>query len=126
MDKEWRETLKNRELLQIEDAMKTWNRKRREEIRRKKMENDYYAEYEVIEGKGRKVYHVVYQDEVWKVKQERGYTIANGKFDNKAEAVERAKEAAKRAKLGQVIVHKRDGKFQTEYTYGDDPKESKG
>lgn len=90
------------------------------------MKNDYYAEYEVIEGKGRKVYHVVYQGKMWKVKQEKGYTVANGVFLKKSEAVSRAKEAAKKAKLGQVIVHKKDGKFQTEYTYGEDPVESKG
>lgn len=90
------------------------------------MENKYYAEYEVLEGTGRKVYHVVYQDKCWKVKQERGYTIANGKFFKKAEAVARAKKIAKKAKLGQVIIHKKDGKFQTEYTYGEDPVESKG
>lgn len=90
------------------------------------MEDNYYEEYEVLEGKGRKVYHVVYQDEVWKVKQRKGFTITKGKFDNKTEAVARAKEVAKKAKLGQVIVHKKNGEFQTEYTYGDDPRESKG
>ena len=74
----------------------------------------------------RKSYHVVPLEKGgWAVKLE-GAKSPSAKLDKKPEAVTRAKELAKKAKLGQVIVHKLDGKIQAEYTYGDDPKRSKG
>ena len=72
----------------------------------------------------RKVYHVVPADKGWLVKLAKNKT--GTKFKTKTEAVAAAKKLGKEAKLGQVIVHKKDGKIQTEYTYGLDPKESKG
>lgn len=72
----------------------------------------------------RKVYHVVPADKGWLVKLAKNKT--GTKFRTKAEAVAAAKKLGKEAKLGQVIVHKKDGTIQTEYTYGSDPKESKG
>lgn len=49
-----------------------------------------------------------------------------GAWDHKDMAVERAKELAKQAPLGQVIVHGEDGKIQGEFTYGEDPRSSAG
>ena len=49
-----------------------------------------------------------------------------GAWDHKHLAVEHAKELAKAAGLGQVIVHGKDGRIQDEFTYGDDPAASKG
>ena len=68
----------------------------------------------------RKKYHVVPHPEGWKVEAE-GAERASNIYDNKADAIERAKELAKSHPLGQVIIHKQDGIIQTEYTYGNDP-----
>lgn len=76
--------------------------------------------------KMRKVYHVVPAPEKgWLVKEEKNKN-PSARADRKADAVKRAKELAKKAKLGQVIVHKKNGQIQTEYTYGDDPRSTKG
>ena len=75
----------------------------------------------------RKCYHVTFnrKTETWEMKL-KGAKCASARSPRKTDAVARAKELAKKAKLGQVIVHKQDGKIQTEYTYGADPKRSKG
>lgn len=74
----------------------------------------------------RKVYHVTKnKNEGWDVKKENA-TRATKNLDTKDEALKVAKELAKNADLGQVIVHKQDGKIQTEYTYGKDPYPPKG
>jgi hypothetical protein len=107
------------------------------------MTNDYYESIEIImpkhqkksqkkkEKSKRKVYHVVpchgsMKKKIWKVKLEGRSTAANGIFPSKKRALSRARELAKKAKLGQVIVHKLDGTIQTEYTYGKDPRNIKG
>jgi hypothetical protein len=74
----------------------------------------------------RKVYHVTPAPAGgWSVKAEDNKN-PSGHFKTKNEAVARGKELAKKPALGQVIVHKQDGKIQTKYTYGDDPKKTKG
>jgi hypothetical protein len=107
--------------------------------------DDYYESIEVIKPKHqrkaqqpkkdkpkRKTYHVVPhtihhgKKRLWKVKLAGRSTVANGVFNKKTDAVTRAKELGKKAKLGQVIIHKLDGTIQTEYTYGEDPRKTKG
>ncbi|MFA5858010.1 MAG: DUF2188 domain-containing protein [Elusimicrobiota bacterium] len=61
----------------------------------------------------------------WDVKS-RGAEKAAGNFENKSDAVGRAKEIAKNAPLGQVVIKGVDGKIQTEHTYGKDPYPPKG
>ncbi|HAM38064.1 MAG TPA: hypothetical protein DCP53_01495 [Elusimicrobia bacterium] len=61
----------------------------------------------------------------WNVKS-RGAEKSAGNFENKSRAIGRAKEIAKNAPLGQVVVKKTNGKIQTEYTYGKDPYLPKG
>ena len=74
----------------------------------------------------RKVYHVTPDAERgWQVKAEDAKR-ASSMHGKKTEAVDRARELAQRQKLGQVIVHKKDGTIQTEYTYGNDPSPPKG
>ena len=74
----------------------------------------------------RKVYHVTPTGERdWKVKG-RGNSRADSVHENKSEAVDRARELAKSQPLGQIIIHKEDGKFQTEHTYNSDPFPPKG
>lgn len=73
----------------------------------------------------RKTYHVVKQDDQWKVKGEKAER-SSGNFDTKDAAVDRAKELAKSQPLGQVVIHKQDGTIQTEHTYGADPRDVPG
>lgn len=69
--------------------------------------------------------HVVPKDEGWAV-QKQGAGKATSVHETKSEAVEKAKEVAKKAPTGQVIIHKKDGTIQTEHTYGKDPNPPKG
>jgi len=74
----------------------------------------------------RKVYHVVRRDEIWHVRRTRARR-ASGCHSSKAAAIRQAKGLADRpGLLGQVVVHGRDGKVQTEWTYGDDPRGTRG
>jgi len=70
----------------------------------------------------RKVIHVVFKknEASWQL---RGGT---GSFATKTKAVAAGKKQAKAGGLGQLIVHKKTGGIQTEYTYGSDPRRSKG
>lgn len=73
----------------------------------------------------RKVYHVTERDGEWRVKRV-GARRAAHVCSSKAAAVSLAKSLAKRAPLGQVIVHGDNGRLQTEYTYGKDPRRTRG
>ena len=73
----------------------------------------------------RKKYHVVPDGDGWAVKLEGGQR-ASAKAVRKVDAVARGKELAKKAPLGQIIIHKQDGKIQTEHTYGEDPERHPG
>lgn len=74
----------------------------------------------------RRVYHVLpSSDGDWKVK-ENGSERAVKILERKTDALNLAKELAKNAGLGQVIIHKSDGSIQTEYTYGQDSEKTKG
>ena len=74
--------------------------------------------------KERIVYHVVPNSsgEKWVVSQERAEF--RRELDTKDEAVQLAKDLARKAELGQVKVHKKDGNMEYESTYGDDPRRS--
>jgi hypothetical protein len=77
-------------------------------------------------AKTRKVYHVTPgAGGGWDVKAEDNKR-PSGNFKTKTDAVARGKELAKKASLGQIKIHKQNGKIQTEHTYGDDPKKYKG
>ena len=56
----------------------------------------------------------------WKVSK-RGGSRASGTFDKKQDAVSRGRELAKAQERGQLVIKKKNGRIQTEYTYGDDP-----
>ena len=61
----------------------------------------------------------------WKVKSE-GAKRAAANYENKPDAIDKAKEIAQNAPLGQVIIQGKDGVIQTEYTYQHDPYPPKG
>jgi Uncharacterized protein conserved in bacteria (DUF2188) len=56
----------------------------------------------------------------WKVKRE-GTSRADSVHEQKSDAVARARALVKSSKPSQMIIHGRDGKIQTEHTYGPDP-----
>ena len=74
--------------------------------------------------KERVVYHVVPNSsgEKWVVSQEKAEF--RREFETKDEAVDFAKERARKEELGQVKVHKKDGNMEYESTYGEDPRRS--
>lgn len=61
----------------------------------------------------------------WNVKTE-GKSKAAANFDDKSDAIDKAKDIAQNASKGQVIIQKMDGKIQIEYTYKKDPYPPKG
>lgn len=74
----------------------------------------------------RKIYHVMPTvNGDWKVKG-RGLSRSDSIHENKSDAVHRARDLAKSQSLSQLVIHKKDGTFQTEYTYGSDPFPPKG
>ena len=76
----------------------------------------------------RKSYHVVYskQLKVWRVKL-LGKIVVNS-ISTKKLAIAKGKMLAKSCALGQLVIHKMDGKIGVEYTYprSSDPRKSKG
>lgn len=77
-------------------------------------------------SKKRTTYYVTPADDGdWRVAREGAKRAANV-FEDKSDALARAKELAKEQPLGQVIVQRQDGRFQTEYTYGEDPERTPG
>jgi hypothetical protein len=73
----------------------------------------------------RKIVRVNPDPDGWKVKSA-GAERADSIHDLKSDAVARAKEIAKAANTGQVVIKGRDGRIQTEHTYGKDPYPPKG
>jgi hypothetical protein len=74
----------------------------------------------------RKIYHVTKcKGGGWDVK-EAGTHRCTEHSATKQEAIVRGRKLAQKSGLGQLIVHKLNGRIQTEYTYGSDPKHSRG
>ena len=63
--------------------------------------------------------HVVPHDEGWATMKE-GAERAGSIFDNKADALEQAREQARRERVD-VIIHGRNGRIQDSDSYGNDP-----
>ncbi len=71
-------------------------------------------------------YHVTKRpDGPWQTKAE-GASRASIVAQTKAEVVDRTRDLANAKPLAQVLIHKADGRFQTEHTYGKDPYPPKG
>jgi uncharacterized protein YdaT len=73
----------------------------------------------------RRTYHVVSSDKGWSVKRENSQR-ASSTHNIKQDAIQRGKELANSSSEGQLIIHRKDGKIQTEYTYGNDPERYPG
>lgn len=72
----------------------------------------------------RKTYHVTKKGDHWQGKLV-GAERASVVETTKAEAVTKTKDLAKAAPLGQIKIHKENGRLQTEHTYGQDPRRYK-
>lgn len=76
-------------------------------------------------GKPKRVsYHVVPTDDEWHLKRQGEKRYAS--FKTKTEAVRAGVKEARSHEAGQLIIHKKNGRFQEERTYGFDPPRSKG
>lgn len=73
----------------------------------------------------RMVFHVVPSAQGWQVKEQRN-PEALTTLPTKAEAIEAGRAIAKSHRLSQLIIHRANGTIETEYTYGNDPKDSEG
>lgn len=75
----------------------------------------------------RNVYHVTYRstDSKWQVKKT-GNDQASSVHYTKEAAIDAGKSLAKANEPSQLVIHKMDGIFETEYTYGNDPYPPKG
>jgi len=70
----------------------------------------------------RRVYHVIsFGDLGWKVELAGSGDSEGRLFELKTQAIEHAKLLAQAAERGQVVIHDRSGRIQTEYTYGHGP-----
>jgi hypothetical protein len=47
-------------------------------------------------------------------------------FSTKEEAVRQGRQSGKAAGLAQLVIHKANGTIETEHTYGQDPRRTKG
>jgi len=65
----------------------------------------------------KKVVHVIPRDKGrWAVKS-KGKQKAVGVFNNKPDAIQKAKTIAKKATVGVIMIHKQNGRLQAELTY---------
>jgi poly(hydroxyalkanoate) granule-associated protein len=67
----------------------------------------------------RKVYHIATHEDGWKVEAE-GASRATSVHPTKEEALNAGRELAKSHVPSQVVVYKKDGTVQTEYTYDEE------
>lgn len=71
------------------------------------------------------VLHVVPNANGWEVKRQ-GSGETEWLVDNKDNAVNHAREVARANQPSQIVIHTRDGRIETEHTYGDDPSDIPG
>ena len=68
----------------------------------------------------RKTYHITKTPEGWQGKVEGGQR-ASTTGTTKQEVIQKTTELAKNQGHTSVVIHKKDGEFQEERTYGNDP-----
>lgn len=73
----------------------------------------------------RKIYDVVKDGNLWVVRA-RGATRASATARTKAEIEQKAAAIARNNGYAQVVVHREDGTFEKEWTYGNDPVRTPG
>lgn len=70
-------------------------------------------------------YHILYKKDEWILKKE-GKREPLKSFRTKKEAEDYGRKIARKEEPSQLILHKKDGKIEKEYTYGQDPRKYKG
>ena len=84
-------------------------------------ERDYQNHFRVLSYEPMSVdYHVIPWLTTWRVKR-RGASRATTVHSTRGEAIEKARELAKKNTCGTVIVHRIDGSVSRVTTYGKDP-----
>jgi len=73
----------------------------------------------------RYVLHVTPNANGWQVKRQ-GSDETEWLVDNKDNAINHARDLAKANQPSQIVIHTRDGRIETEHTYGDDPRDIPG
>ena len=75
----------------------------------------------------RNKYHLTFDNkrDNWSLKKERSER-SSMIFETKGDALTSSREFVRRQEPSQIIIHKKDGKIQTEHTYKNDPKKYKG
>lgn len=66
----------------------------------------------------RTVYRIQLIDKLWCVRHDNS-TLSS--YDLKSNAVTKGRDVAKANAPSQLVVHREDGTFEYEHTYGDDP-----
>lgn len=79
----------------------------------------------------RTIYHVTPAgdrsvDEKWQIEHKEGRRNLREPHRTQRQAIDAAREKAKEHQPAQVIIHGRDGRIRTEYTYGNDPRRTPG
>jgi len=69
----------------------------------------------------RTTFHVTTHEGKWIVRQEGRSAGEFDSFETKEEAVERGRHLGREHEPSQVKVHRTDGTFEDEFTYGNDP-----
>jgi len=70
-------------------------------------------------------YHVVHDQKGWKVERENS-SRASSRHETQSDAIDAARAIAQNNQESQVIIHRKDGKFREERTFGNDPYPPKG
>lgn len=73
----------------------------------------------------RVTYHVVPADQGWKVTKAGGQR-ASATASTKQQAIEKGRDLARSQELGQLVIHKKSGEIEKEWTYGSDPRRFSG
>jgi hypothetical protein len=74
----------------------------------------------------RRVYHVVRGAGGWEVRDHGAVDVSGRDFSTKDEAVEAARELARRTQPAHVVVHEESGMVEREIGYADEPLEQRG
>ncbi|WP_125623070.1 DUF2188 domain-containing protein [Streptomyces sp. WAC 00631] len=79
----------------------------------------------------RAVYHITPAadrpaGEKWQIQHQEGRRAVSEPHRTQRQAIDAAREKAKQHQPAQVVVHGRDGRIRTEYTYGNDPRRTPG
>jgi hypothetical protein len=68
-----------------------------------------------------KVFHVLRGANGWEVRDHGAVDVSDRDFSTKEQAVESARDLARRSQPARVLVHAEGGEIETEFGYADEP-----